>query len=132
MWAWGEAVRNGELERVLIASLASINEDGTSRSPGTHSDPTLARVIACDPITDPETLVRDAHLQAAMMVETEMQHWRKDRHQRFWTEVATAYYAGPHGRTNAEVGRLLKVSERTIEGVRSQMRRYLVMAARRV
>jgi hypothetical protein len=124
LWAWGEARKNGFLEALLHASVAAIDEDGTPRAPGTHSNPTLARLIACE--------VEDRYEQHknswAFTVECCLAQWRQDKHLSLWAKVAEAYYAAPHKRTNAEVGNLLKVSERTIEGIRRQMRRMLVMA----
>lgn len=128
LWAWGEARRTGWLEAVLAASVAAIDEDTTPRAPGTHSDPTLARIVACEADGEYEARKR----RAALTVECEMAHWRRDRHQRLWAIVADAYYAAPHPRTNAEVGRILEISERSVEGIRSQMRRTLAAAGRRV
>jgi hypothetical protein len=127
LWAWGEARKNGWLERLLLASVAAIQEDGTPRAPGTHSDPTLARLMACEVEEEFESKKN----RAAFLVECEMAHWRKDRHLMLWAKVAQEYYAGPHLRTNEEVGHLLKISERTVEGIRSQMRRMLFMASNR-
>lgn len=127
LWAWGEARKNGWLEAVLKASVAAIDEDGTPRAPGTHSNPTLSRLMACEVETEYESKKN----RAALTVECEMAHWRRDKHTALWVEVAEAYYAAPHLRSNREVGQMLKVSERTVEGIRSQMRRLLVMAIRR-
>ena len=127
LYAWGECKRNGKLEAVMQASIASVSEDRTPRAPGTHSDPTSARVLAAER----EETLKGSPLWTALRVEKEMGHWRRDRYMRFWTIVADAYYASPHPRGNAEVGRLLDISERTVERIRSQMRRYVVMAANR-
>lgn len=127
LWAWGDCKKSGKLEAVLHASVAAVSEDRTPRAPGAHSDPTMSRVLAAER----EEATHGSPLWTALRVEKEMGHWRRDRHQRFWTIVADAFYAGPHVRENAEVGRLLNVSERTVERIRSQMRRYLVMAANR-
>lgn len=121
LWAWGEAKRNGSLEAVISASLAATSEDGAKKAPGTYSDPTFARILAAEA----------RELSAAMTVDREIRHWRKDRHTKLWADVAFEYYAGPRGQTNGIVARKLNVSERTVEGCRSQMRRYLVMAIRR-
>lgn len=121
LWSWGEAKRNGALEAVISASLAAVNEDGTKRAPGTYSNPTCARILAAE--------ARD--LSAAMTVDREVMHWAKGQFTKLWAQVAHEYYAGPRGQTNGVVARKLKVSERTVEGCRSQMRRYLVMAIRR-
>lgn len=121
LWSWGEAKRTGQLEAVVSASLAAVNEDGTKRAPGTYSNPTCARILAAEA----------RELSDAMTVDREMRHWARDKFTRLWVQVAKEYYAGPRARTNAHVARILNVSERTVEGCRSQMRRYLVMAIRR-
>ena len=127
LWAWGEARKSGWLERLLEASVAAIDENGTPRAPGTHSNPTLARIVA----SEAEDEYESRKYRSALTVECEMAAWRKDKHLKIWADVAEAYYSAPHLRTNAEVGRLLKISERTVEGIRSQMLRMLVMAIRR-
>lgn len=135
LYAWGEAKRNGELERVLEASIAAISDGGTARAPGTHSDPTLARILACDPKVT-EAGAKDGHMAAALTVEREMAHWRRERHTKLWAKVAELYYAGARGTTSGQVARELtrqgiKIGERTVKSIRGQMRRYLVVAARR-
>lgn len=127
LWAWGEARKTGWLEAVLQASVAAIDEEGTPRAPGTHSDPTLARIVA----SEAEDEYGKRKYRSALTVECEMANWRRDKDLKLWADVAESYYAGPHLRTNGEVGRLLKISERTVEGIRAQMRRMLVMAIRR-
>lgn len=127
LWAWGECRRDGRLQAAMQASVAALDEDGTPRAPGTHSDPTLSRILAAEA----EEVVRGGKVWTAMRVELEMAHWRKDKHQRLWCRVADEYYAGPHLRGNGEVGRMLNISERTVERIRAQMRRYLVISARR-
>lgn len=121
LWAWGECRRSGRLEAALCASVAALDEDGTPRAPGTHSNPTLSRILAAES----EETERGGNVWTALRVEREMGHWRKDRHKRLWVKVAEAYYAGPHARDNAQVGRLLNIAERTVDGIRRQMRRWL-------
>lgn len=135
LYTWGEARRNGELERVLKASVQAINDEKGPSAPGTHSDPTLARILACDPVFLEDGAV-DFHMRTVLTVEREMAHWRADRHTKLWCVVAEMYYAGPRGTTSDLVARALtrqgvKVSERTVKSIRGQMRRYLVMAIRR-
>lgn len=127
LWAWGEARRIGWLERLLEASVAAISDEATPRAPGTHSNPTLARIVA----SEAEDEYESRKYRSALTVECEMAIWRKDKHLKVWADVAEAYYSAPHKRDNAEVGRLLGIKERTVEGIRSQMRRMLVMAIRR-
>lgn len=118
LWEWGEAVRTGRLEALVEASLVSLSESGQQRAPGTHSDPTAARVLASE-----------AHdLAVSMTVDREIRHWRKDKHLKLWAAIADLYYASPHRFTNDDVAGKLKITERTVEGCRRQMRRILWMA----
>lgn len=126
LWAWGESLRSGRLEAALRASVATLDEDGTPRAPGTHSNPTLSRILAAEA----DEKERGGQVWTALLVEREISQWRRNRHQRLWVKVAEAYYAAPHPRDNAEVARLLDVTTRTVEGIRSQMRRYVANLAK--
>jgi hypothetical protein len=127
LWTWGEQRRNGMLQAAFDASVAAIREGGSARAPGTHSDPTLARLLAADD----GRVDAERKLTVALRVECEMAIWARDPKTKNWVRVAEAYYAAPHPRTNAEVGRRLNLSQRAVELARREMRRYLVVALRR-
>lgn len=118
LWGWGEARRNGILDALLQASIAAIRgESSGAGSPGTHSDPTLARMLEAE----------SQEAQAAMLVDLEIQRWKRMPEVALWPKVAEGYYAAPYRRTNAEVGSLLRVSTRSVVQARDEMRRVLVV-----
>ena len=122
LFAWGDAKRAGQIEAIRCARPSAIGEGGPSaRVPGTHSDPVLAAILAADRI----------NIGLALLVDAEVEWWRGDRNTRLWAQIADGYYATAGHATNGSVARALKVSERVVERCRAQMRRMVLMAARR-
>lgn len=132
LWAWGEATRNGHIQALLEASagdLAALLDTtiaattGSPRAPGTHSNPTLARLIAAELESENEK----RKLVTALHVECEIAFWREVEETQMWVLIAGAFYAAPYTRSNGEVGRELQISKSQVEHARTSMRRALAL-----
>ena len=117
LWGWGELKRAGLLDALLIASISSIREDGTIGAPGTHSDPTLSRLLEAE----------NQAASTALLVDREVTHWDAMPETHLWADVARTFYAAPYRRENDEVAKMLRVSKRAVVQARSEMRRMIVI-----
>lgn len=121
LWTWGEAVKNGDLLQIFEGGIQGISDDGNTRPPHTHSDPTVARLLAAESRTQDKGV--------ALMVDKEIRIWATDDYAKLWADIAREYYAAPSRPGTESVAKKLNVSPRTVEGCRSNMRRYIVIAA---
>lgn len=121
LFAWGDAKREGEIEAILHSRGIATEDNGRKVSGGPYSNPVLSALLQADSMA----------LSLVLLVEREVEWWREDKNTRLWAQIADRYYCAAGHATNGSVARALNVSERTVERCRGQMRRIILMAARR-
>lgn len=121
LYAWGQSVLNGDLEALMHARSGGLGDRGpVIRAPGTHSNPPLSLLLTAE----------RHKLTLALSVDNIVEQWRTKRDTALFAAIADSLYAAPYKMTNEETAQVMGVSERTIKGARSQMRRSVLLSLR--
>jgi hypothetical protein len=116
LFAWGDAKRHGLIEAIVTGRLDA-QAERIPRASGSHTDPTLARLLSAE----------SQGVQVVLAIDNEITKWRSDRHMKLWADVVTIVYVERGQPTNRDCARRLGVSARTVELVRSQARRMILL-----